>query len=690
VLSAGQNLTSVDAGLVGAPGPFGFALRIGAASDDEGRAVAADEAGDIYVTGSFAGTADFDPGPGGYDLTAVGSADVFVAKYTHGGVLVWAQSFGGTSSEYGRHIAVAADGSVYIAGTFSGTVDFDPGPGEFLLTSSSTATFVLKLDSAGRFVWVKSLVPGITKLVVSRSDGGLLLTGSFSSTADFDPGPAEVLLTSAGNSDAYVARWDAAGDFVWARRWGGISSDIPYGLAEGGDGSLFVTGVFAGSADFDPGACACTLVSAGGDDAFVVRLDAEGNLIWAKQFGGTGTDTGRGIAVADDGSVYAAGMFTGTADFDPGTGTASLTSAGGYDMFVFQLDGAGDYVWAKQLGGTTHDMTYALESAPDGGVYVGGYFRETGDFDPGPATLDLTSAGGQDAIVVRLDAAGRFVWAAPLGGAENDYVNALAAAPDGSVYATGAFRNTADFDPREGVFALTSRGGADAFLVRLELAQRPTDLTLPVAAVLEQQPAGTVVGRLLAADPDPGERFTFRLVAGTGDADNAAFRIEGDLLLTAAVFDFDVRSVYSIRVRVTDRTGLWFEQPLTVTVVELADASAIGDRVWWDEDGDGIQDPGEAGVAGAVAEVFSAADHVSRLSDICLRCRMRGRILRWIATWMPRGCPWRSRSPRARATRRWTPAWSARRRVLVTPWRRGRVRPIAGGAWPSTRPETLM
>ncbi len=476
-LNAGQNDLTRDAGLLGAPPGFGWAVGVGSTSGDFGNAVATDSSGNVYVTGSFSGTVDFDPGPRTYNLTSAGNSDVFVAKYSAAGALVWARAMGGASSDYGQGIAVGADGSVYTTGYFQGTADFDPGSGTYNLTSapSSSYIFVSKLDASGNFVWARTMGGAYNTYdygygIAVGADGGVYTTGYFQGTADFDPGSGTYNLSSGGANiyNIFVSKLDASGNFVWAHAMGGAYNIYGYGIALAADGSVYTTGCFSGTANFDPGSGWYYLTSAGVNDIFVSKLDASGNFVWARAMGGTMNDLGYGIAVGADGSVYTTGIFQGTVNFDPSSGTYNLASAGGsYDIFVSKLDAAGNFVWARAMGGTNTDQGNGIAVGSDGSVYTTGYFYGTADFDPGSGTYNLTSAGGSaDIFVSKLDVSGNFLWARAMGGTSTDYSNGIAVGSDGSVFTTGYFNGTADFDPGSGTYNLTSAGGNDIFLAK--------------------------------------------------------------------------------------------------------------------------------------------------------------------------------------------------------------------------------
>lgn len=452
-------------------GDYESALRIGSTGYDSGIAIATDANGNVYVTGYFEGTVDFDPGAGVTNLVSAGDFDIFVTKTDGAGNMLWARRMGGLSREVAYGIAVDGSGNVYTTGVFPGTVDFDPGPGTANLTSAgSNDVFVSKLDSAGNHVWAKRFGAGgsdVVEGIAVEESGHVFTTGSFSGTVDFDPGAGTANLTSAGGHDVFVSRLDSAGSYVWAKRFGGTGGESAKGIAIDGAGNVYTTGNFTGTADFDPGALAANLTSAGETDVFVSCLDSVGNFFWARRFGGISYDNGEAIAVDGSGAVVTTGLFYGTVDFDPGAGTANLTSTGESDMFVSRLDSVGNYLWAKGLAGSETCIGQSIAVDNSGNVYSTGYFWGTADFDPGPGAAHLTSAGFADAFVSRLDSAGHYVWAKRLGGSGDGVGEAIAVDDAGNVYTTGYFSGVADLDPGIGTSLLTSAGNLDGFVSRL-------------------------------------------------------------------------------------------------------------------------------------------------------------------------------------------------------------------------------
>jgi hypothetical protein len=386
----------------------------------------------------------------------------------------FAKGFGSTSLDNGKAITVDASGNVYTTGIFSGTVDFDPGPGVANLVSNggSFDVFILKLDVAGNFVWAKS-IGGTTNNdsgygITIDASGNICITGFFTGTVDFDPNAGTTNLVSTGGSvDMYVLKLDAAGNLVWAKGLGGTGSEVSLFITTDASGNIYTTGYFNGTADFDPGAGTVNLVSAGGNDIFISKLDVSGNYVWAKNMSGTGNEQGNSIAVDASANVYITGAFAGTVDFDPGAATVNLASAGNDDIFISKLDASGNYVWAKSTGGINQEQGRCIKFSGTN-IYLTGNFSGTVDFDPGAGTTNLINVGNSDIFISKFDLAGTFVWVKGIGSSGIDVGNGITLDAAGNIYTSGYFNATADFDPGAGTANLVSAGGNDVFISKLD------------------------------------------------------------------------------------------------------------------------------------------------------------------------------------------------------------------------------
>ncbi len=193
---------------------------------------------------------------------------------------------------------------------------------------------------------------------------------------------------------------------------------------------------------------------------------------WAGRMGGTGYDHAYSMDVDSSGNSYITGSFQGTVDFDPGVGIFSLTGEG-EDVFILKLDKLGNFLWAKSIGGMGDDAASSISLDPDGNIYITGAYQDTVDFDPGAGVYSLTSAGSLDLFVVKLDGNGNLAWARSMGGEGGEKARDIFVDPKGSVYITGLFQNTADFDPGAGTVNLTGNGINDVFVVKLDGAGAP-------------------------------------------------------------------------------------------------------------------------------------------------------------------------------------------------------------------------
>ena len=351
--------------------------------------------------------------------------------------------------------------------------------------------------------------------------GNVISAGWFKGNIDFDTDPTfgvNTYLNSNGQQAGYLQKVDANGDFVWAVKLGSTGTVRLFGLDVDAAGNSYVSGYFFGTADMDPGSGVEELIAVGGADVFIVKINADGTLGWARQIGDVGNEVGYSLVLDDAGNITLAGVFEGTVDMDPGTGTTQLTSVGYSDMFVSKLDPAGDLIWARQLSPTTpgngHEEELEHTIDGDGNLLVTGWFTAGFDFDPGPAVLELNTTGNTDLFVLKLDPNGDLVWVKQVGstssagtttgeGIDTDLAD--------NVYIAGRFTNITDFDPgpgllqlppfSDGTYILKLDANGDFQWVR-EIVGNQTDVANGIA---------------VAAD---GTSYTIGYFTGTPDFDN--------------------------------------------------------------------------------------------------------------------------------------------------------------------------
>lgn len=391
-------------------GNYQYAKCISGTGNDGFNSFAMDAMGNIYMTGTFAGTSDFDTGPGTYAMTDSGGfQDMFIAKYDNSGNLLFAVSM----------------------------------PTIYYVDPTS-----IEIDNLGN----------------------IIVTGSFIDTVDFDSGAGTTNLMSAGIYDVFIAKYDPSANLIFANSIGGTATDRCNAIAVDTSNNIYITGYFGSTVDFDPGAGISNFTSAGNDDIFFAKYDAGGNYIYAKCIGSSGQDRGRSILLDNSENIFLAGEFTSTIDPDPSAFADTLTSTGGKDVFYGKYDNNGNYKFARSFGGGNDDLN-AITLGDNGHLYLCGTTNAAGiDFDPSPGLAFAYGVGSNDMYFAEYDTInGNYISAAMMGSANNDYAYSLCY-NNGSLILAGAFSEIVDMDPGAGVVFLESYSGVDMFVGKYNLS----------------------------------------------------------------------------------------------------------------------------------------------------------------------------------------------------------------------------
>ena len=362
-------------------GAHRWSKSFGNTSSDYGYAIAVDGDGNVYVTGYFYNSINF----GGSAITSAGSGDIFLASFTSAGDHRWSKGFGNTSSDYGYGVATDSAGNVYITGYHYNSVDFGGGA---IASNGSGDIYVASFTTSGAHRWSKGFGGTSADYGYSiRCDGSdnVYVTGYFQATANFG-GSA---MTSKGSYDVFVASFTPSGVHRWSKGFGSTSSDYGYSIAVDSSANVYVAGSFYYDIDFGGGK-----ITAGGRDGFVASFTTGGAHRWSKGLGGTSTDYSYGVATDPAGNAYVTGYFNTSADFGGGT----LTSKGGYDIYLVSYTSSGAHRWSRSYGSSSSDLGRALATDAAGNLYATGYFYSSVDFGGGP----LTSAGSYDIFLLKL------------------------------------------------------------------------------------------------------------------------------------------------------------------------------------------------------------------------------------------------------------------------------------------------
>lgn len=388
-------------------GEYFGAVTFGAEQTDVAFAMAARSSG-IVAGGMFEGQVDFDPCEGKARRQSNGLDDIFVVALHSDLSFDWVWTAGGTGgSDIAWSLCTDQDDNVFVAGTFTNTVQFG--------------------NSGGHEQ------------------------------------------TSNGLRDAFVAKLTPIGELQWIATFGGSNNDYAWSTDTDSLGNIYVAGEFRGTVDFDSTEGEVLRTSNGVEDIFLVKLDPEGRLLWVKTMGGVGGDQGYTVAVSDDDEVYLGGYFAGSVDFDPdGSGDIHDTEGAYFHAFVTRLRANGEYRWTQTFGGTGSAGVTGIAFNGSDGIVLSGAFFETVDFDPGPGVDEHTTIGKRSCFISDWDHSGTYCSTLVFGGAALDTILSLAPTNNGAVHASGNFNSpVVDFDPTRGRDKRRNRGSNDGFIVTL-------------------------------------------------------------------------------------------------------------------------------------------------------------------------------------------------------------------------------
>ncbi len=423
--------------------------------------IAFDANQNIYVAGS-GGTGDYDPGAGVADYETNGGSDCVLLKFDQYGNFQWMRGWGGTDNESCNAVDTDPSGNIYVSGTFRGTVDFDPTAGVDEYTAlQDYSAFISKYDGDGNYLWTRAWgykgAPEYRALgqdVVVGDASSIYVTGYYNGTVDFDPGPEEDLHTGPGN-DLYLSKFNENGDFQWAITLG-AASVIPEDIKTDTSGNIYIAGHYSsGNVDFDPDPVDSDVhVAEWHQSSFLAKYLPDGDYAWALTWGLSNQhDEAYGVCLDDNGNIYVTGYFEGTIDIDPGPGVYEVTVVGSQDAYLVKFAPAGILLWVLTWGGGGNDIGYSVENYGTSDVYVSGGFWHTMDFDPDPVDEDIKPGSDLNMLgfLSKFDTSGDYQWGWYWGGGvyySNNAVNQVRVwQPTGDVFITGYIAGAVDFDP---------------------------------------------------------------------------------------------------------------------------------------------------------------------------------------------------------------------------------------------------
>jgi hypothetical protein len=427
----------------------GFALTWGGAGDDYGLGIAVDNDGNIFTVGSFSSTVDFNPDPIEEDIhtAANGYESGFLSKFDSHGDFQWVKTFvaeGGYT--FAKSVDTNVNGDVYVCGSSSSYL-----PGAFLI----------KLNSSGEIIWQGKWGDGYddeAKCVKIRNDGSVVVSGFYTGTTDFDPSSGTDI-HSASDRDAFVNVFDSSCNQLWSAVWGGGSVDVVNSSDVDSAGNIYSVGWFFGTTDLNPGPGSNYHASNGGEDAFINKLDSNGNFLGGYTWGANGWDEASDCAVDEFDDVYIVGWFYYTVDFDPDLVDVEERTAVWYsDGFVSKFDSEGDFKWVFTIGEEGYDEVHSIQITGNGYFVIGGEAFDA-DFDPSP---EISIYDGTYNAKYSSDM--QFQWASTW---RQITLREVSLDSSGNCYSAGQFTVTTDFDPGPEKCQIIPTGSWDAFLIKL-------------------------------------------------------------------------------------------------------------------------------------------------------------------------------------------------------------------------------
>ncbi|MDP4268259.1 MAG: hypothetical protein Q8880_12600, partial [Bacteroidota bacterium] len=372
-----------------------WAIKAGGSGWDYGQSITTDVSGNVYIAGSFTGSATF----GSTTLNSVENENFYVAKYNNAGICQWAINIDGGVSKKESAIKTDVAGNVYVTGVFRDTAFFGSTT---LISSGGSDVFIAKYSNTGVLQWaIKSggSSDDEAKSITTDVYGNVIITGYFNGTASF----GSTSLTSSGSSDIFIAKYNNSGILLWAVKAGGSEYDASSAITTDVSGNIYVTGSFQGSVNFG----ATTLNSSTGNE-FVVKYNDAGICQWALNFYSGNSKVKQAITTDMSGNIYISGGFSNTATF----GSLTLTSAGESDVFIVKYNSAGLVQWGVKAGGTEYEGANNITCDTYGNIYVTGSFQGSANF----GSTTLVSSGDDDVFITKYNSSGINQWALKVGG----------------------------------------------------------------------------------------------------------------------------------------------------------------------------------------------------------------------------------------------------------------------------------
>lgn len=435
---------------------------IGGAASDGGQSVAIAPDGNIIAAGTFSGTVDFTGNGTGTPnvsiLTSAGGYDLFIAKYSPAGSLIWVKRYGKTLPETVRAMAVDTAGNIFMGGALYGTCNYG---GSDLTSSGDSDPWLAKYDSSGNHLWsidfLKAPNSGFVNAISADSQGNVYVTGSFQGGNWLNLLPinnGHGLYSDYNSIDAFLIKFNSGGVCQWAKNfanYGGTDDGLALEVDSNNNivvGGYTQSGCSLGDANIPSG-------------GFLGKFSANGNHIWSRPCAQNNAGKVLALAISPTGSIFTTGYFyPSTCDFGGGQKTVSVRQ--GQNLYVAKYNANGDYQWAEPVRGD-HAYGWGMSCAAgtDDSVVFCGYFR--GPLIFGSIVVNSYSTEVDNGFIAKYSSSGHPIWAKGLIGPGYSRFSGVKINAQNDIFATGNFSETNTFNGQ----SLTSAGGSDILLARI-------------------------------------------------------------------------------------------------------------------------------------------------------------------------------------------------------------------------------
>lgn len=458
---------------------FDWCYGVGSSGHDQPTAMCLDDINNLYVTGNFIYSVDFDHGPSSNTLNSVDdiygtpNSDSFVCKYDSLGQLIWAKFIGGFGLVTSREILLTSQNQIIIAGTFHGACDFNPGSGTYSLTSDVSYDpeyddiFIMALDTTGNFLWAKKFgaqYQDVQPRIVSDNVGDIILSGQFYGTMDFNTGLPDDIHTAPGGlyANSFIAKIDNNGNVVWNGFLTGLDHEGIDCINIRNDGSIVLAGDCSATSAYRSDGNIDSLDVLEYSNFYVLCIDQNGQFLWNKAF--ESIHHLNNIVSSSNNELYISGTFKDTIDLDLQSADGLLVSNGAEDIFVLKLDELGTFNWSKSFGSFPNEQLLST-SAANNLILLSGQFFSPLDFDPGFNELELIPASGYAGFVNALDLNGNFIFANQFG----HYITDLECDTNNHLYGVGTYVDPINLSGNSDTIILNEFGQLDYMSFRISM-----------------------------------------------------------------------------------------------------------------------------------------------------------------------------------------------------------------------------